>query len=195
MPDLVQGLIDPGTQTWNQDLVMRCFNGEEAQKVLLLPTSRWGCEDKMIWHFTVHGGYSMRSGKAEGKGSGDCGQKSFWESIWRLPTGFRNALAVKENLRRQRVDVGNTSLRLDVSQIEGADFRTSGSMGGLQGSMALVMEAKAIREALLTCSDLRLLMQMLKGERPIDVAVEAIIFDIKTLASLLKQVVFMDTPR
>ncbi|BFG30155.1 hypothetical protein CerSpe_164290 [Prunus speciosa] len=49
------------------------------------------------------------------------------------------------------------------------------SMGGLQGSMALVMEAEAIKEALLTFvetqlmhgkveSDSRLLMQMLKGE-------------------------------
>lgn len=101
MPDLVQGLIDPETQTWKRDLVMRCFNGEEAQTILLLPTSRWGGEDKMIWHFTAHGGYSMHSGyaialdlrkngelgrKAKGEGSSDCGQKSFWKSIWRLPT-------------------------------------------------------------------------------------------------------------
>ena len=63
-------------------------------------------------------------------------------------------------------------------------------MGGLHGSMALVMEVEAIREALLTCvktqlmhveveSDSRFLMQMLKGERSIDASVEAIIFDIK----------------
>lgn len=71
---------------------MRCFNGEEAQTILSLPTSRWGCEDKMFWHFTAHGGYFVRSGyaveldlwkngqlgrKAEGEGSVDCGQKSF----------------------------------------------------------------------------------------------------------------------
>ncbi|BFG20220.1 hypothetical protein CerSpe_064940 [Prunus speciosa] len=62
IPDLVQGLIDPGTQTWNRDLVMLCFNGEEAQTILSLPTSRWGCEDKMIWHFSAHGGYSIRYG-------------------------------------------------------------------------------------------------------------------------------------
>ncbi|CAB4299644.1 unnamed protein product [Prunus armeniaca] len=57
-------------------------------------------------------------------------------------------------------------------------------VGGLWGSMALMMEAEAIREALLACIKGRLLcvdigfdslqlIQMLRGERQVDVAVEA----------------------
>ncbi|KAI5313888.1 hypothetical protein L3X38_043064 [Prunus dulcis] len=47
---------------WNRDFVMRCFNGEEAQTILSLPTNRWHYEDKMIWHFTAPEDYSGRFG-------------------------------------------------------------------------------------------------------------------------------------
>ncbi|KAI5313894.1 hypothetical protein L3X38_043084 [Prunus dulcis] len=64
MLKLVHGLIDPRTQTWNRDFVVRCFNGEEAQTILSLPTNRWRYEDKMIWHFTAPEDYSGRFGYA-----------------------------------------------------------------------------------------------------------------------------------
>ncbi|CAL9018674.1 unnamed protein product [Prunus brigantina] len=81
----------------------------------------------------------------------------------------------------------------------------AGGVGGLWGSMALMMEAEAIREALLACircrlvyveieSDSTYLIQMLRGERQVDVVVEAMVFDIKLLAGKLQQVVFLATP-
>ncbi|CAL9001925.1 unnamed protein product [Prunus brigantina] len=76
---------------------------------------------------------------------------------------------------------------------------------GLWGSMALMMEAEAMREALLACIRGQLvyveielnskqLIQMLRGERQVDVAVEAMVFDIKVLAGKLQHVVFLATP-
>ncbi|CAL2238019.1 unnamed protein product [Prunus armeniaca] len=44
-------------------------------------------------------------------------------------------------------------------------------------------------------SDSMQLIQMLRGERQVDVAVEAMVFDIKVLAGRLQQVVFLATPR
>ncbi|BFG21532.1 hypothetical protein CerSpe_078060 [Prunus speciosa] len=384
MPILVQGLIDDQTQMWNRDLILRCFSCVEAQTILSLPLSRWGCDDKLVWHFTAHGGYTVRTGyelalnlrkngelgwKAEGDCSHGNDQKKFWRNIWRLQVppklrafvwrGCRNALAVKGNLRRRSVDVDNTcalcghegesqvhlffrceharvfwfgsSLQLDVLQLVGEEFSEcwesilkkyenhlnyqeilqvvvfglwclwktrnsavfegivtdpttmvrclqaqvqeyraalmsakplinelprppdpaqsgpalwtkpahgwvkancdeawlqqthrggagwvirdtygwlvqAGGVGGLRGSMALMMEAEAIREALIACIKGRLvyvevesnslqMIQMIRGERQVDVAVEAIVFDIKMLAGKLQQVVFMATPR
>ncbi|CAB4299175.1 unnamed protein product [Prunus armeniaca] len=133
IPILVQGLIDDQTKMWNRDLILRCFNSAEAQTILSLPLSRWGCDDRLVWHFTTHGGYSVhtgyefaltlwKSGELGGKVEGECSygndRKKFWKSIWRLqvPPKIRafvwrscqNALAVKGNLRRRSVDVDNT---------------------------------------------------------------------------------------
>lgn len=79
-------------------------------------------------------------------------------------------------------------------------------MGELYGSLALMMEAEVIREALLACINCRLLcvevesdsvqmIQMLRGEHHVDVAVEAIVFYIKMLAGKLQQIIFISTPR
>ncbi|CAB4306970.1 unnamed protein product [Prunus armeniaca] len=94
-----QGLIDDQTKMWNRDLILRCFNSAEAQTILSLPLSRWGCDDRLVWHFTTHGGYSVRtnyelaltlrkSGELGGKAEGECSygndRKKCWKSIWRL---------------------------------------------------------------------------------------------------------------
>ncbi|CAL8112885.1 unnamed protein product [Prunus armeniaca] len=353
-----QGLIDDQTKMWNRDLILRCFNSADAQTILSLPLSRWGCDDRLVWHFTTHGGYSVhtgyefaltlrKSGELGGKVEGECSygndRKKFWKSIWRLQVppkirafvwrSCRNALAVKGNLRRRSVDVDNTCVLCGCegeSQLIGEEFSEcwdnllqkyekhrnsqeilqvvvfglwrlwktrnnavfegsvmdpttmvgclhaqvqedraarvaakplinelpcppdrvqqvptawtkpphgwvkancdgawlqqtqkggvgwvirdsdgwlvqTGGVGGLWGSMALMMEAEAIREALLACirgrlvyveieSDSMQLIQMLRGERQVDVAVEAMVFDIKVLAGRLQQVVFLATP-
>ncbi|CAL9001924.1 unnamed protein product [Prunus brigantina] len=94
-----QGLIDDETKMWNRDLILRCFNSAEAHTILSLPLSRWGCDDRLVWHFTTHGGYSVRTGyelaltlrknsELGGKAEGECSygndRKKFWKSIWRL---------------------------------------------------------------------------------------------------------------
>ncbi|XP_021818901.1 uncharacterized protein LOC110760860 [Prunus avium] len=76
MPILVQGLIDNQMKMWNQDLILRCFSCVEAQTILSLPLSRWGCDDKLVWHFTAHGGYTLDVLQLVGEEFSEC-----WESI------------------------------------------------------------------------------------------------------------------
>ncbi|KAL6289403.1 hypothetical protein ACE6H2_006913 [Prunus campanulata] len=82
----------------------------------------------------------------------------------------------------------------------------AGGKGNVRGASTLVMEAEAIREALMACVhgglskleveyDSLLLIRMLCGDWKIDTSVEAIIFDIKQLVVHLQQCVFMYAPR
>ncbi|CAB4298745.1 unnamed protein product [Prunus armeniaca] len=112
MPVWVKDLIDPVTKAWKRDEVIRWFSETEAQLILKMPISRLGCPDKLLWHFTKHGNYTVKSGyelaeslhrngELNRKGEGECSnqkvQKSFWKGIWSL----------KDNLRRRRMDVEN----------------------------------------------------------------------------------------
>ncbi|CAL9013929.1 unnamed protein product [Prunus brigantina] len=115
------------------ELVERCFTLHEAKCISTIPISRWGCPDKQVWHFTSHGGYTVRSGyevalnlrrngelgrKAEGETSQGNQQQRIWKSIWGLPVPpkirtflwkcCRNVLAVKENLLHRGIDVDTT---------------------------------------------------------------------------------------
>lgn len=47
---------------WKKDVVERCFNNEEAQVILRLPISRFWCLNRLIWHYTRNGMYSIKSG-------------------------------------------------------------------------------------------------------------------------------------
>ncbi|KAH0972205.1 hypothetical protein GBA52_024361 [Prunus armeniaca] len=62
LPLMVHELIDPLLKAWKQDVINRCFTPEEATRIFNLPISRWGCLDKLIWHFSSHGQYIVRSG-------------------------------------------------------------------------------------------------------------------------------------
>ncbi|VVA41757.1 PREDICTED: reverse mRNAase [Prunus dulcis] len=106
------------------------YTFKEAQLILATVTSRWGCPDRQIWHFTKHGGYTVKSSydlaiklrrngvigrKGEGECSNQSGQSGSWKRIWALQVPpkirmfiwlcCRNVAAVRENLRRRHVDV------------------------------------------------------------------------------------------
>ncbi|CAB4310240.1 unnamed protein product [Prunus armeniaca] len=133
MPLMVHELIDQNMRCWDMDLVNRCFNPNEAKCISTIPISRWGCPDKKVWHYTSHGGYTVRSGyavaltlrrngelgrKAEGESSQGDKQRRIWKSIWGLQVPpkirtflwkcCRNVLAVKENLLHWGIDVETT---------------------------------------------------------------------------------------
>ncbi|CAL9014415.1 unnamed protein product [Prunus brigantina] len=128
LPSMVHELIDPLLKIWKEDVINRCFTPEEASRILSIPISRWGCPDKLIWHFTMHGQYTVRScyelalhlqrngelgRKGAGEASGCSSQTSIWKSVWLVDAppklkafiwrGCSNILAVRHNLRRRRV--------------------------------------------------------------------------------------------
>lgn len=47
MPHRVVELIDAETKLWQSDLVFRFFMSEEAQLILPMAISRWGCPDRL----------------------------------------------------------------------------------------------------------------------------------------------------
>ncbi|CAL2267792.1 unnamed protein product [Prunus armeniaca] len=62
MPHRVMDLIDPEVRIWQRDLIQRYFTLEEAQLILPMVISWWGCPDRQIWHFIKHGRYTVKSG-------------------------------------------------------------------------------------------------------------------------------------
>ncbi|CAL8994689.1 unnamed protein product [Prunus brigantina] len=130
MPIYVQDLIDPDTKTWRSAEVNRLFREPEAKLINGLTVSRWGCPDKLIWHFTKHGGFTVKSayevaqflqrnGELGRQGQGESSVRNthrpIWTSIWKLQAQPKlrsflwraclNALAVRQNLKRRHVEL------------------------------------------------------------------------------------------
>ncbi|KAB2622478.1 ribonuclease H protein [Pyrus ussuriensis x Pyrus communis] len=62
MPSQLCDLMEPGTGQWNEGLVRSLFMEEEARFVLGLPISISRVPDKLIWHHTRNGVYTVRTG-------------------------------------------------------------------------------------------------------------------------------------
>ncbi|XP_050104673.1 uncharacterized protein LOC126584279 [Malus sylvestris] len=132
MPSRVSDLITIDAR-WDRPLVERCFRLEEASVILCMPLSQHGCPDRLIWHYTRNGLYSVKSGylvaqqmetngelrrKSGGQSSTEDEKDSTWADLWRLEVppklchfiwrGCRNILAVRNNLRRRgiRINIG-----------------------------------------------------------------------------------------
>ncbi|CAB4284327.1 unnamed protein product [Prunus armeniaca] len=147
MPHRVMDLIDPEVRIWQRDLIQRYFTLEEAQLILPMVISWWGCPDRQIWHFIKHGRYTVKSGydlaiklrrngvisrKGEGECSNQSGQRCPWKRIWALQMPSktwmfiwrccRNVLVVHENFRRRHVYVEVDCRLCDVHGVEVEDF-------------------------------------------------------------------------
>lgn len=128
MPELVVDLIDGGIGQWRSDVVPNCFGNEEARCILSMPLSKFGCDDKLIWHHTKSGVYTVKSGyyiaqelsrngelgkKWRGESSAGQGRNTIWSSIWKLDVpgklqhliwrSCKNILAVKVNLQHRGI--------------------------------------------------------------------------------------------
>ena len=117
----VSDLINPGTKTWDANLVHGLLSPEEAALVLNIPLSRAIVEDKIIWPFTPSGNYTVNSGsKFLAKlnslwfHAGNLQQQNeVWKLIWGLnvPNKVRNfmwrackeAILAKHNLLRRKI--------------------------------------------------------------------------------------------
>ncbi|CAL9024975.1 unnamed protein product, partial [Prunus brigantina] len=128
MPRKMNELVDPTTKQWREDVIGLCFNPDEAKHILSMPFSRWGCPNKLIWHFSKHGRYVLKSSyelarhlqrngelghKVGGEMSSTHGRNDVWPTltslaarpkiqafVWRCS---RNALALWNKLRKRKI--------------------------------------------------------------------------------------------
>ncbi|KAM1398237.1 hypothetical protein ACFX2I_015708 [Malus domestica] len=61
MPIFVADLVDMEGM-WKREVIELCFSEDEAKTILSMPISRFGCPDRVVWHYTRNGVYSVKSG-------------------------------------------------------------------------------------------------------------------------------------
>lgn len=78
---------------WNEQLIRRIFNNEEADQICSIPISRMDAKDKLVWGATKKGFFLVKSAyhlevnrkeKAQGEFSGGREVGSRWRSMWEL---------------------------------------------------------------------------------------------------------------
>lgn len=62
MSQMVNDLIDLESGTWDVGLVNNLFDDEEARIILGMVTNVTGGNDKLIWHYSQHGQYTVKTG-------------------------------------------------------------------------------------------------------------------------------------
>lgn len=125
---MVEELIDSEVGAWKNDMVRRCFEEDKGTLILGLPMSVEACLDRVIWHYSKDGDYTVRMGYGitmEMQENGEHGRKGTggssrqdevdraWREIWSLvvPNKMKffiwhscsNSLTVKVNLIRRRI--------------------------------------------------------------------------------------------
>ncbi|CAN6573468.1 unnamed protein product [Malus baccata var. baccata] len=128
----VRDLIDPISKSWKEGVVTEGFNRDEARTILSIPLSKSGCLDRLVWHYTVNGDYSVKTGYGVAMNlmeNGALGKKGrgassvlrmnnlSWKRIWKLqvPNKIKfflwkccnKVLAVRHNLQRRHIRVEN----------------------------------------------------------------------------------------
>ncbi|KAM1396893.1 hypothetical protein ACFX2I_014538 [Malus domestica] len=58
----VKELFRVDGMTWHEELIRSWFEPCDAALILSIPFSRYELQDQLIWHFTKHGDYSVKSG-------------------------------------------------------------------------------------------------------------------------------------
>ncbi|CAN6580853.1 unnamed protein product [Malus baccata var. baccata] len=129
---MVSDLIDPENREWKIDIVNGGFLKEDVSSILSIPLSKHGMSDRLVWHYSKNGEYTVRTGYGIAMGlmeNGDLGKKGrgmpssasslthVWNKIWKLevPNKMKffiwkccnNALAVRRNLKRRNMRVDN----------------------------------------------------------------------------------------
>ncbi|CAL9017614.1 unnamed protein product [Prunus brigantina] len=141
MPTYVKELIEPTTKQWKSAEVDRFFLASEAELIKSMAISKWGCPDKRIWHFTNHGGFTVKSAyevaqflqrngelgrQGQGEPSVRNNHRPLWTSIWKLqvPPKIRNFVwrACLNTLAFARVFWFSCPLQFDTRLITEGDF-------------------------------------------------------------------------
>ncbi|XP_062118476.1 uncharacterized protein LOC133832109 [Humulus lupulus] len=102
-PDLKVIDLKRSDGSWDEVMIKCIFNEDDAKLMLSLPCSSVQLRDKLLWHFSKNGEYSVRSGyyvamnQIEMPENSDAmNSKSLWKKIWEL----RVANKIKIFLRR-----------------------------------------------------------------------------------------------
>uniref|UniRef100_A0A803QE56 CCHC-type domain-containing protein n=1 Tax=Cannabis sativa TaxID=3483 RepID=A0A803QE56_CANSA len=76
---------------WDEEFVRVVFNEEDADIILKLPSTGWDIEDKIMWHYTKNGEYSVKSGycmamelRKEVTQSNEKDMMAWWRGMWKL---------------------------------------------------------------------------------------------------------------
>ncbi|CAN6698982.1 unnamed protein product [Malus baccata var. baccata] len=129
---MVCDLIDPITKSWRMDLIESGFQPEDVLPILSIPLSHAGIDDRLVWHYTSNGIFSVKTGyslalklmeegalgrKGRGAPSESKNLNLVWNNIWSLqvPNKIKsfiwrccnNALAVRRNLKRRHMRIDN----------------------------------------------------------------------------------------
>ncbi|KAH7573740.1 hypothetical protein JRO89_XS03G0200800 [Xanthoceras sorbifolium] len=122
--DSMVASLKSASGAWNTDLVRSSFAPIDADCILSLPTSVRSCPDKLMWHHTKDGKYSVKSGywlasslAQDGtSSSSSLAGSSWWKFLWGLNIpakvrmfvwrACRNLLPTRSLLAARRVPVG-----------------------------------------------------------------------------------------
>ncbi|CAL5362034.1 unnamed protein product [Camellia sinensis] len=117
-------LIDSEKGAWHDEMLTQNFLGMDVEAIRCIPLCPTLPSDKLVWHFTRNGEFSVRSAyhlckdMASMDGHGDTStsgqsQRKFWRDLWQLnlPTKLKifgwkmclGLLAVRANLRQRRI--------------------------------------------------------------------------------------------
>ena len=123
----VSELINPITETWDEELIRDNFTEEDAREILCIPV-RADMEDWLAWHYDSKGQFSVKSAYRvgvtlrESKLNRDAGpsaiaecQKDSWKHIWdlELPGKVKiflwrlahNSLPTRMNIKRKGIEL------------------------------------------------------------------------------------------
>ncbi|KAM2894429.1 hypothetical protein FF1_009666 [Malus domestica] len=59
---MVRDLIEPVSKSWKEEVISAGFNWDEARQILSIALSKSSCYDRIVWHYTVNGDYSVKTG-------------------------------------------------------------------------------------------------------------------------------------
>ncbi|XP_050211971.1 uncharacterized protein LOC126662130 [Mercurialis annua] len=59
---VISDLINQTTRNWKTSMILEIFAQDDARTILALPLSYWPHPDKLIWHHTRDGNYTVKSG-------------------------------------------------------------------------------------------------------------------------------------
>ncbi|XP_050111742.1 uncharacterized protein LOC126590298 [Malus sylvestris] len=129
---MVSDIIDSSSNSWRDDVISDGFNQDDVLPILSIPLSHSSLGDRLVWHHTTNGVYSVKTryglavklmeyGALRRKGRGAPSefnkQNMVWNNIWRLqvPNKIKifiwrccnNALAVRRNLKRCHMRIDN----------------------------------------------------------------------------------------
>lgn len=58
---MVSDLIDLVSNSWKVNMILAGFYRDDVAPILSIPLSHSGCYDRLVWHHTINGEYSVKS--------------------------------------------------------------------------------------------------------------------------------------